>query len=78
LPYDGVSPTRYLKLFRVPPNSRKKDGAMVKIDPRSAAPRFDKTLEALPQLEALVVKGLEGKNVTKLSASPAAKGANDA
>jgi deoxycytidylate deaminase len=63
LPYDGVAPTRYLTLFRVPPRSRKADGKMLRIDPRKAEPRFDKTLEALPVLEAYIVKGLQKKNL---------------
>ena len=71
LPYDGVAPTRYLKLFRVPRNSRKSGGRMTKIDPKVAGPRFDKTLEALPTLEALVVKGLKEKNLVKLESSDA-------
>lgn len=63
LPYDGVAPTRYLKLFRVPKNSRKIAGAMAKTDPKKSIPRFEKTLEALPALEALVVKGLVEKKL---------------
>ncbi len=63
LPYDGVAPMRYLKLFRVPPDSRKEGGMMVRVDPETAAPRFDKTLEALPTLEALVVRGLRAKKL---------------
>jgi deoxycytidylate deaminase len=63
LPYDGVAPARYLKLFRVPQDSRKKAGKMVRVDPRTATPRFDKTLAALPQLEALIVRGLAEKNL---------------
>ncbi len=63
LPYDGVAPLRYLKLFRVPSDSRKSAGKLVKIDPLKAEPRFDKTLEALPTLEAMVVKGLRDKNL---------------
>jgi deoxycytidylate deaminase len=63
LPYDGIAPLRYLKLFRVPPDSRKSSGKLVKIDPQKAEPRFDKTLEALPTLEAMVVKGLRDKNL---------------
>jgi deoxycytidylate deaminase len=63
LPYDGIAPSRYLKLFRVPPNSRKSAGKLVKVDPHNSEPRFDKTLEALPTLEAMVVKGLREKNL---------------
>jgi deoxycytidylate deaminase len=67
LPYDGVAPARYLKLFRVPQDSRKKEGKMVHVDPRTATPRFDKTLAALPELEALIVKGLAEKNLIQVS-----------
>jgi deoxycytidylate deaminase len=63
LPYDGVAPARYLKLFRVPPDSRKSKGVLLSIDPRHSQPRFDKTLEALPTLEAVVVKRLKEKNL---------------
>jgi deoxycytidylate deaminase len=63
LPYDGVAPTRYLKLFRVPLDTRKRDGRLIRVDPRSAEPRFDKTVEALPTLEALVVDGLRRKKL---------------
>lgn len=68
LPYDGVAPTRYLKLFRVSGESRKTNGKMIRVDPKSAGPRFDKTLEALPTLEALVVKGLQEKNLVPVEA----------
>lgn len=63
LPYDGVAPTRYLKLFKVPPDSRKSGGKMIRADPKTAAPRFDKTLEALPVLEGVVVRGLQERKV---------------
>jgi len=63
LPYDGVAPVRYLKLFRVPPDSRKSKGVLLAVDPRLSQPRFDKTLEALPTLEAVVVKRLKEKNL---------------
>jgi deoxycytidylate deaminase len=63
LPYDGVAPARYMKLFRVPRDSRKFAGKMIQVDPKTSKPRFDKTLEALPTLEAMVVKGLEAKNL---------------
>jgi deoxycytidylate deaminase len=73
LPYDGVAPTRYLKLFRVPKDSRKEAGKMIRRDPRKSEPRFDKTLEALPALEGLVVKGLVEKNAIELGDDHAQK-----
>lgn len=63
LPYDGVAPTRFLKLFRVPRDSRKSKGTLLTIDPRHSQPRFDKTMEALPTLEAVVVKRLKERNL---------------
>jgi deoxycytidylate deaminase len=77
LPYDGVAPSRYLKLFRVPQDSRKDgDGHMTKTNPKIATPRFDKTLAALPELEAFVVKGLRDKKI--FDATGVRKEANDA
>jgi deoxycytidylate deaminase len=78
LPYDGVSPTRYLKLFRIPPNTRKQDGKMIHVDPKKAAPRFEKTLEALPALEGLIVKGLTEKKVPILGSPASVTGGKDA
>lgn len=63
LPFDGVAPSRYQRLFRVPKDSRKSDGKMDLPDAKNAQPQFDKTLEALPALEALVIKGLKEKNL---------------
>lgn len=63
LPYDGVAPTRYLKFFRLPNGTRKSNGKMVQINPKTASPRFDKTLESLPALEAMIVKSLEEKEL---------------
>jgi deoxycytidylate deaminase len=73
LPYDGVAPSRYLKLFRVPQDSRKKAGKMIAVDPRKANPRFDKTLAALPELEALVVRGLANKKLITTDATEPAE-----
>lgn len=58
LPYDGVAPSKYLALFRMKPDSRKKDGKMIKIVAKDANPRLEKSLEALPALEGIVVKSL--------------------
>ncbi len=63
LPYDGVAPTKYLTLFRMMPDSRKRNGKMIKIHAKDATPRLEKSLEALPALEALVVKSLQSKNL---------------
>jgi deoxycytidylate deaminase len=63
LPYDGVAPNKYLKLFREIPGTRKADGKLVKVNPKESYPRFDNSLESLPALEALVVKSLEEKEL---------------
>jgi deoxycytidylate deaminase len=63
LPYDGVAPTKYLKLFRMQPDTRKRDGKMVTINSKRALPRFEKSLAAFPKLEAIVVQGLKDKKL---------------
>jgi len=63
LPYDGVAPNKYLKLFHEVPGTRKSEGKMVRANPKEAYPRFDNSLESLPALEALVVKTLEEKEL---------------
>lgn len=68
LPYEGVAPSKYLALFRMSPDSRKKDGRLRRTPPKSSMPRLEKSLEALPTLEALVVKSLERKNLLPIAA----------
>jgi deoxycytidylate deaminase len=63
LPYDGVAPSRYLSLFRMKADSRKKDGKVIRIAPDVATPKLEKSLEALPALEGLVVKSLIEKKL---------------
>jgi deoxycytidylate deaminase len=63
LAFDGVAPSRYLSLFKVPQNSRKKDGKLIPIVLKAASPRIEKSMEALPALEALVVESLRQKNL---------------
>jgi deoxycytidylate deaminase len=63
LPFDGVAPTRYLKFFNVAKSSRKSEGKMVKIDSKSALPRFENKLEAFHTLEGLIVRGLQEKSL---------------
>jgi deoxycytidylate deaminase len=63
LPFDGVAPTRYLKFFNAPKSSRKADGKMVRVDQRTALPRFEKKLEAFHTLEGLIVRGLQERSL---------------
>jgi deoxycytidylate deaminase len=67
LSYDGVAPGKYLSLFKMAPDSRKKDGRLVRVSAKTSAPRLEKSLEALPTLEALVVESLTRKNLLPIS-----------
>ena len=67
LPYDGVAPSKYLALFRMAPDSRKRNGKVIRISPKNGIPRLEKSLEALPSLEALVVKSLTEKQLVNFS-----------
>ena len=69
LPYDGVAPTRYLKLFRVPRDERKESGKLRRANPKDASPRFEKSLESLPTLEAIVVKRLKERKLVEVGDS---------
>jgi len=75
LPYDGVAPAMYLSLFRMAPDSRKLDGKVIRVPPKDGKPRLEKSLEALPELEGLVVKLLSEKNLVK-SAGVAVEGSD--
>lgn len=64
LGYEGVAPGKYFSVFKMAPDSRKnKAGKLIRIHAREATPRLDRTLEALPSLEALVIKSLRSKNL---------------
>lgn len=63
LPFDGVAPGRYLDLFKVRPDSRKLKGRMIKVAPKDAMPRLEKSMQAFPQLEGLVVRSLARHNL---------------
>ena len=58
LPFDGVAPGRYLDLFKVRLDSRKINGMMIKVAPKDAKPRLEKSMQAFPELEGLVVQSL--------------------
>ena len=63
IPFEGVAPARYLAIFRMKQDSRKEDGKLKVVHHKDAQPKVDKTLEALPTLEAIVVKSLQEKNL---------------
>jgi len=63
IPFEGVAPSKYIELFKVPQNSRKSNGKHIKIVNTEARPFHNQTLEALPALEGIVVKELLKKNV---------------
>ncbi|MGV8893897.1 MAG: anti-phage dCTP deaminase [Burkholderiaceae bacterium] len=63
LAYDGVAPSKFLALFRVPANSRKNAGKLIHIPLKEAMPRIEKSLESLPSREAIVVGSLMSKNL---------------
>lgn len=64
LPFDGVAPSKYLKIFRMKPDTRKNsEGERVRIDHKEAVPVYEVTLESLPVLEGIVVKNLVDKKL---------------
>lgn len=57
--YEGVSPRRYLALFRIPTGKdRKEKGKMKLMDCKNATPVISTTLESIPVLESLTVHKL--------------------
>lgn len=63
LAFEGVAPSRYLALFKTASAGRKRNGRMIKVSSADASPKLEKSLEALPALEAVVVKSLISKNL---------------
>jgi deoxycytidylate deaminase len=62
--YDGVSPNRYMQLFKVNEQSRKnKEGKVNKQKQKDAFPKFTETLEALYTLESTATKNLKDLNL---------------
>lgn len=85
LPYEGVAPSRYLSFFRMQPDTRKqKNGKAIRAIAWSAQPKNEKTLEAMPVLEQVVVQSLierkiidqphelQGQNTTDYTPGPRA------
>lgn len=63
LPFEGVAPSRYLSIFQMKPDSRKKAGRTISIVPNQALPKLVKSLQSLPELEALVMDKLAQKGI---------------
>jgi deoxycytidylate deaminase len=63
VPYDGVAPSKYLELFGMSAEQRKTNGVLKKRNLGQARPKSEVTLEALPTLEALVLKRLKDHNL---------------
>lgn len=63
LPYEGVAPSRYLKLFEMGSNKRKKDGKLITVERKSSLPKYEKTLESVTALEGVVLKTLQERGV---------------
>jgi deoxycytidylate deaminase len=62
--YDGVSPNRYMQLFKVNEQSRKNsEGKVNKPKQKDASPKFTETLEALYTLESTATKNLKDFNL---------------
>lgn len=55
LPFDGIAPGRYLSLFKMRGDSRKKDGKLSLNRPADALPAAAASLQSLPQLEDTII-----------------------
>lgn len=58
LMYEGVSPRRYLELFRMTPDSRKNKGIKLVIPTKEQGPKNTLSLQAIPLLEKQVTEDL--------------------
>lgn len=67
LTFDGVAPWRFLDFFKALPDSRKINGRSIIRVEKDAQPKLKKSLEAIPQLEGLVVKSLISNNIITLT-----------
>lgn len=67
LPFDGVSPARFLEFFQMGDTPRKQSGRVIQRNARDAVPISHTTLESIPALEGLVMQSLVSRNLLKLS-----------
>lgn len=78
LPFDGVAPNRYMDLFRMRNDSRKKDGKKQIVNLREATPKIDVTLQAMPVLEAAVVASLADRKLIGVAPAKETEAGNEA
>jgi len=67
LMFEGVSPRRYLELFKVQPNTRKKDGKKVTYLNKEVTPKSTLSLQAIPILEKKITENLVHKQLINIS-----------
>ena len=64
LMYDGVSPNRYIQLFKMDGIVRKdEEGILIRPKKKEAIPRFTETLEALNVLESTAIRNIKDYNL---------------
>ena len=63
IPFDGVAPARYMQLFGMGQDSRKKEGRKLVVNPKDAQQKSEVSLEALPVLEAAIVRILDERKL---------------
>jgi deoxycytidylate deaminase len=65
LMFDGVSPKRYLELFKMT-LPRKENGKMTQINKRNRYPKITLSLQAIPLLEKEIIKELQSKQLISI------------
>jgi len=63
LMFDGISPRRYLELFRMGSNPRKEEGKKITKPLKTVQPKNTLSLQAIPILEKRVTENLRTKNL---------------
>ncbi len=63
LTYEGVSPRRYLELFKMAPNSRKSGGKKRSLSTNEEKPKNTLSLQAIPLLEKKITEDLINRNL---------------
>ncbi len=65
LPFDGVSPSRFLEFFQMADQPRKREGKVISRNPCDAVPVSHTTLESIPALEGLVMQSLVARKLMR-------------